>query len=168
MSEFCKLLYHRRSDKKTTWYKALLYVPVIVLSLLLQASCGMYQLEAGAKPRFFGLGKIETLPTDKGRLYRVTMPGLGIKSSYLGNGLSLGWHESLLFCVEQENVDHELRCIADQGTSIGLDVSGGGITLGYYRAFRVPLPDPDVAVIQLVHYSEQQSEKTQIFWRELR
>ncbi len=79
----------------------------------------------------------------------------------------MGWHESLLFCVDDSGGSKDILCIADQGTSVGLDVSGGGLIIGYYRAFRVPLPDQEAPVVQMIHFSEDKPEKTRIKWREI-
>lgn len=142
-------------------------VPLAGLLLMIQTGCGIYRLDPSKPPRLFGVGTIEEQPTQEGNLYRVTLPGIGVRSSYLGNGVSLGWHESLVFCVEKQNADHDIDCFADQVSSVGLDVSGGGLTLGYSREFKVPLPDPETQILQSIIYSEQQPENTQIIQRHL-
>ena len=148
------------------WWERLAASVIIVLSLVSLESCAVYRLEPGAEPRVSGFGKVEVQPAEAGSLYKVTMPGLGLRTGYISSGFTLGWHESLVFCVEEGNIDQGVRCIADQGTSMGLDVSAGGLTLGYYRAFRVPLPEQGVSVIQTIHFSEQRPENTQIKRRE--
>ena len=148
------------------WREMLAARVVIVLLLVSLGSCAVYRLVPSAEPRVSGFGKVEVQPAEAGSLYKVTMPGLGLRTGYISSGFTLGWHESLVFCVEEGNIDQGVRCIADQGTSMGLDVSAGGLMLGYYRAFRVPLPEQGVSVIQTIHFSEQRPENTQIKRRE--
>ena len=143
-------------------WREMLAVSTIMLSLVSLGSCAIYHLEPGAEPSVSGFGKVEIQPAKAGNLYKVTMPGLGLRTGYLSSGFTLGWHESLVFCVEEGNVDQGVSCIADQGTSMGLDVSGGGLMLGYYRTFRVPLPEQGVSIIQTIHFSEKRPENTQI------
>ena len=126
----------------------------------------MYRLDKGSEPRILGLGTVQEQPAEQGRLFKVSMPGLGIRFSYLTSGLSLGWHESLVFCVDKPGDGEGIDCIADQGFSVGLDISGGGLTLGTYRAIRIPLPDTD-AIVQRIHYSQDRPGKTQIERRKL-
>lgn len=149
-----------------SWLRSSFSGMTLGISVLMQASCGMYQLYPGRSPQVLGAGSVEEQPTTEGKLYRVTIPGLGIRSSYLGNGFSLGWHESLVFCVEMDKPNHPIDCIADQVSSLGLDASGGGLMLGYYRGFRVPLPDQQTAVMQSIYFSEQQPGKAQIIRRQ--
>lgn len=138
-----------------------------MLLLVALNGCAVYSLSPSDEPRVIGFGSVKEQSTEKGRLFKVTTLGLGLRSGYLSSGLCLGWYEGLVFCGDDSNGDQGVHCIADYGSSVGLDISGGGFTLGVYRALRIPLPDSG-AVVQEIHYSQAKPAETQIEWRELR
>jgi len=137
---------------------------LLVISCL--HGCSVYRLDPGSEPRVLGLGSVEEQPAREGRLFKISMPGGSLRTGYLSKGLTLGWHESLLFCVDREGGG--VDCIADQGTSIGLDFIGAGFTLGYYRVLRIPLPVPEASTMQVIHYSQARPGETQVKLRKIR
>jgi hypothetical protein len=140
--------------------KALKQLLLIILVCQLNG-CAIFRVEKGNLPEIIGVATLKEIPIEQGRLFKVYMPGFGIRTGYLTSGLSLGWHESLIFCANKTITKEDVDCIADQGFSIGMDISDGGFILGVYRAFKVPLPEAG-SVIQRIHYSQDWPEKTQI------
>lgn len=123
--------------------------------------CTIYQLEPGSAPVVVGTGSVDEQPAVEGKVYRVVSPGLGIQIGYLGSGISFGWNESLVFCVEGESESsiQSVDCVAAQESSYGLHLFRGGFSLGYSRTFGVPPPTMKKG-IQVISYSRDEPTKT--------
>ena len=136
------------------------FVAVIAIFIFLPG-CSLFFLESGQAPKVYGFGSVQDQPIEHGRLFKVSMPGIGLRYGYPNAGISIGWHQSLVFCSQAPDGAGALYCFANQDTGVGLDVYGYGLTLGVYRSLQIARP-ADESVFQQIRYSEDSPEKTWI------
>ncbi len=126
--------------------------------------CVSVQTPAGpdGKPGFIGVGSARTIDGQAGQILRITAPGLSLRFGSYAPGVSLGWHQTLLFFPRRESPVLAPRPLAVQKKSFGLDLAPTSVSLGYDRRFGIFAPVAGGSVVEVISYRQTKPQETVI------
>lgn len=149
-------------------------------NLVVLAWCAIVPLEGGCMsiqvedantglPKIIGWGETSSIPVREGSVTRLLSPGISLRLHAFAPGLTLGWHETLLFrpATNSRDGSDARRPVAVQTRNIGLGFVPFGVILGADRTFVVPAPEPGETVMQFLHFDRQAMSNTIVRKEEL-
>ena len=142
-----------------TMPRARMMIPLVALLASLAAGGGCTSLEKTdtmtGLPQVFGWGCVTNIPVCKGTVCRVRSPGISLRVGRYAPGLTVGWHETLLFLPEErESIRRpNLRPVAIRTRDYGVSISPFCFMLGEISEFGVFAPPPGSSVVQDIRFS---------------
>jgi hypothetical protein len=120
-------------------------------------------------PKIVGWGETSIVPVREGKVTRLLSPGLSVRLHPFAPGLTLGWHETLLFspATNSTHGSEAEHPVAVQTRNIGLGFIPFGVIVGADRTFVVSAPEPGESVVQFLHFDRQTMTNTIIRKEEL-
>ncbi len=139
----------------------------LAVLLLLGSGCTSLVLQQpDGRPQLYGLGWVQELETQEGRLFRIRAPGSSLRVAAPWAGWTLGFHETLLFFATAPTGALDPSPVAMQTRAYGLNVTPSTLALGFERTLAIPYP-PSASVIQLFSYNQDAPHRTVIFRKEI-
>lgn len=129
---------------------------VLVLLALSTSGCVSLQVPSAkdGRPRLIGFGSAKMWSGPRGQVYRVVAPGLSFRAGFSAPGVTLGWHETLLFFPATNQCSEVVQQpVAVQARCYGIDLAPWHVALGGDRVFGVPEPATGKSVIQSVSFT---------------
>lgn len=132
-----------------------------ILLLLVVNGCSVL-MDSPDGPKPYGLALRRDVPLAAGTCRRVFSPGVSLRLLSDVWGITVGWHETLLFYPSTASVSED-DPVAEATKSFGLDAGVQGVTLGFGREFIVPQPKESHTEQAIVFHEKRLRES--VVWR---
>jgi hypothetical protein len=153
---------HSRRIEPVRWRCANLILLTLWAIVPFEAGCMSIQVEDGntGLPMVWGWGETSSIAVRDGTVTRLLSPGVSLRLHTFAPGLTLGWHETILFLPAVGSAPMPARPVAIQTRSYGLGLVPFGLIAGAERKFAVLAPQPGESVVQFVHFEQADITKT--------
>lgn len=137
---------------------------VIAASVALPACSVLTRGASGAQA--YGVALQRSIELAQGTCRRVHAPGIGLRLLPDVWGLSIGWHEVLVFYPSSSQVA-SVEPVATATRAVGFDVGARGLTIGVGREFLVRGPK-GAHVLQEIHFHETRLAESVVWRKEIK
>jgi len=111
-------------------------------------------------PKVIGWGETSSIPVREGSVTRLLSPGISLRLHAFAPGLTLGWHETILFLPAANSKAMPARPVAIQTRNYGLGLVPFGLIAGTERKFAVLAPEPGGSVVQFLRFEQEDITET--------
>ncbi len=141
---------------------------LILMEIFAYGCASLQFFSHDGQPKLIGIGSVQALSVTGGQIYQISAPGLSLRVHSYAPGLSLGWHETLLFYPETDGQTGGANPpVAIQTRCAGINLGPAQIIVGFARSFAVPLPPSGTDVIQFISYSAANPTSTIVERKEM-
>lgn len=135
---------------------AFILVISLFTSIAAGGGCASIQVADAATglPRVIGCGSVTNIAVASGTLCRIRSPGFSLRLHPYAPGLTLGWHETLLFLAKEakEGQTRPRRPVALRTRNYGIGVSAYCVMIGGDSTFGVYAPAPGDSFVQTIYF----------------
>lgn len=136
----------------------------MALTVLAAGSAGCVSLEMpdanATRPHVLGWKCVTNIAVTGGTLCRIRAPGLSLRLDSYAPGLTLGWHETLLFYPQPDAQHSNPPPAAVRTRSYGIGLLPFGIALGAESSFGIFAPAPGSSFVQTIVFDSNRITNT--------